>query len=105
MYVTGLTLELEGSINPQAWMSLTPAVWEFRVACMSPAMGRRGSGMLQDPGKAHKRPWKIESSTLQQFRFYETGVSPHSGLRCFKYGLEAWKNSAGYFEIFLILWR
>ena len=25
-YVTGLTLELDGSINPQAWMSLTPAV-------------------------------------------------------------------------------
>ena len=40
-YVTGLTLELDGSINPHAWMSPTPAVWELSTACMSPAMGRR----------------------------------------------------------------
>ena len=31
-YVTGLTRELEGSMSPQAWMSLTPAVWELSSA-------------------------------------------------------------------------
>ena len=30
--VTGLTRELEGSMSPQAWMSLTPAVWELSSA-------------------------------------------------------------------------
>ena len=31
-YVMGLTLELDGSISPHAWMSLTPAVWELSTA-------------------------------------------------------------------------
>ena len=34
-YVMGLTLELDGSISPHAWMSLTPAVWELSTAGMS----------------------------------------------------------------------
>ena len=42
-YVIGLTRELEGSISPQAWMSLTPAVWELSSAWISPAIGRRVS--------------------------------------------------------------
>ena len=40
-YVTGLTLELEGSIRPHEWTLLTPAVSELSVAWMSPAMGKR----------------------------------------------------------------
>ena len=40
-YVTGLTLEEEGNINPQAWILLMPDVSELRVACRSPAIGCR----------------------------------------------------------------
>ena len=40
--------------------------------------------MLQNPGKAHQRAWKIESGTRQQFRVYESGVSLHIWLGCFK---------------------
>ena len=42
-YVTGLTRELEGSMSPHAWESLTPAVWQFSSACISPAIGSRVS--------------------------------------------------------------
>ena len=39
-YVIGLTRELEGNISPQAWESLTPAVWPLSSAWISPAIGR-----------------------------------------------------------------
>ena len=39
-YVIGLTRELEGNMSPQAWESLTPAVWQLRSAWISPAIGR-----------------------------------------------------------------
>ena len=38
-YVTGLILELEGSIKPQAWMSLTRALCAFKIARIWRAMG------------------------------------------------------------------
>ena len=33
----------KGSISPHAWESLTPAVWQFSSACISPAIGSRVS--------------------------------------------------------------
>ena len=38
-YVTGLTIELQGSIKPHEWMLLMPAVSEFRDACRSTSSG------------------------------------------------------------------
>ena len=37
-YVIGLTRELEGNMSPQAWESVTPAVWQLRSAWISPAI-------------------------------------------------------------------
>ena len=61
--------------------------------------------MLQDPGEAHKGPWKVNGCTCQQFCVHKTGVPLHMRLGGFKLGSQAWKNSAGCPEVFRILRR
>ena len=61
----GLTLELDGSISPHAWMSLTPAVWELstmgrRVTACCSIQARR----TRDRGKFTVVPSRSWGSTI-----------------------------------------
>ena len=42
-FVTGLTRELDGSMSPHAWESLTPAVWQLSSAWISLVIGSKVS--------------------------------------------------------------
>ena len=81
-YVTGLTLELEGSISPQEWMLLMPAVSELTVACRSPAIGCRVAAccsmyasLTKDRRKSMAVPSSSSGSTNEGRRALSWGVA------------------------------
>ena len=71
-YVTGLTLELEGSISHQEWMLLMPAVSELIVACRSPAIGCRVAvccSMYASLTKDRRKSMAVPSSSYNDLPF------------------------------------
>ena len=85
-YVTGLTLELEGSINPQEWMLLMPAVSELKAACRSPAIGCRVAAccsMYASRTKDRRKSMAVPSSS---------SGSTNEGRRALSWGVAALKT-------------
>ena len=85
-YVTGLTLELEGSIKPQEWMLLMPAVSELSLACRSPAMGCRVAAccnMYASLTKDRRKSIAVPSSSSR---------STNEGRRAFSWSVAALKT-------------
>ena len=62
--------------------------------------------MLQDPGKAHNGPWKVDCRACQQFGVHDYGeLLLLMWLGCFVLRSQAGEDSVGCLQVFRSLWR